>query len=141
MRIVLDLPLPPSVNVIDGLARTHIMAVHGAKVRYMREAWREAIRQHQPLRDPPPHVTLSAHFRVHNLRDEDKLSAGLWWPIDALKQAQSGKDWRAGVYSLCGYFMDDDPKHLTVAKPTQEIDRKHKGLTLTLEWANETEGA
>lgn len=130
-EIRLTLPVPPSPNRVP--TRHHI-ARHQSKRRYQREAWADAIRQVRPFRDPPGHVTVHAHFRFHNVRDEDNLKGSLKWALDALRKRQSGKDWRAGVYSLCGYFVDDDPTHMSLGRVTQEIDRKNKGLTLTIEY-------
>lgn len=128
-QLTLDLPIPPSPNRIP--TRNH-MARHRSKRKYQRKAWTAAILQEKPPRDPPEHVTVSAHFRVHNLRDADNLKASLKWVLDALRQAQTGKDWRNGVYSKCGYLIDDDPAHMTLGKVTQELDRKNKGVVVTI---------
>lgn len=117
------------------------MARHNSKRKYQKRAWADAIRQARPFRDPPAHVTLHAHFRVHNVRDEDNLKASLKWTLDALRQKQSGKDWRGGVYSLSGYLIDDDPTHMTLGRVTQEVDRKNKGLTVTIVYDEQQEVA
>lgn len=127
----LRLPLPPSINAMGSM---HPIYRGTTKRRYQRSAWTHAVSQLQPLRDPPEHVTVSAHFRVHNLRDEDNLTGGLKWVLDALRQNQTGSlEWRQGVYDRCGYFVDDDPKHLSLGSVTQELLRSDKGVTLTIE--------
>lgn len=128
-ELVLTLPIPPSPNRVS--TRNH-MARHHSKRKYQKRAWSVAVNQVKPFRDPPEHVTVHAHFRVHNLRDYDNLDASLKWALDALRQKQTGKDWRRGLYSQCGYMIDDDPAHMTKGQVTQEIDRKNKGLTLTI---------
>lgn len=137
-ELTLTLPVPPSPNAVN--TRNH-MARHTSKRKYQKRAWSVAIRQQKPWRDPPEHVTVHAHFRVHNLRDGDNLKASLKWTLDALRQAQTGKDWRNGVYSKCGYLVDDNPTHMTLGRVTQEIDRKNKGVTLTIEYVDEMEAA
>lgn len=117
----LVLPLPESQNVAPG---RHHMAKHRAKNEYRRACWVAAVQQKKPTADPPPKVTVSAHFRVRNLRDDDNLAQSMKNVLDCLKQRQSGKlHWRCGVYEWAGYFVDDNPASLVLAKPTQEIDR------------------
>ncbi len=129
MTFTLELPVPMAQNQVSG----NFMSAARQKKAYQRAAWTHAITQSRPDRDPPGHVTLSAHFRLYGpLRDED----GLWlkWVLDTLRQHQTGSlAWRQGVYDQCGYFVDDDPAHLTLGPVTQEIDRKHVGLAVTLE--------
>lgn len=127
--MILLLPLPPSRNVVEGLR--HPLHAHTAKRRYQKKCWAAAVSQQKPDRDPPEHVTIRAHFRVHNLRDDDGLD--LKWVLDTLRQAQTGNlRWRKGLYDECGYFIDDDPAHLTLLKSTQAVDRKNKSLTLEI---------
>jgi len=69
--------------------------------------------------DPvPEHVHIHAHFRMHSLRDEDKLPASLEWILDGLKGH---------------YFVDDGPKNLILIC-SQEICRvkQRQGVTLTI---------
>lgn len=127
--IVLELPLPPSPNTVNS---RNPLVRHAAKRKYQRKAWREAIMQVYPMLDPPQRVTVSAAFRVWALRDEDNLAASLKWVLDALRQRQTGKDWRDGVYSQCGYIVDDSPEHMTLGAVTQTVDRKNKGVTVTI---------
>ena len=136
--LTLELPVPPSPNTVN--TRSH-MARHRSKRKYQKAAWIAAIKQSEPFTDPPTHVVMHAHFRLHNLRDDDNLQASLKWLVDALRQAQTGKDWRAGVYSRRGYFVDDNPAHMTLGTVTQEIQRKNKGVTVTIEYADEMEAA
>lgn len=135
--IHLTLELPPSPNA---LPRNH-MARHRQKNEYRRTVWMQALEQTRPFRDPPAHVEVSPIFFVYNKRDEDNLAASLKWVLDALKQDQRGKlDWRQGVADRCGYFVDDDPKHLTLGKLRQSIDRDRPRLELILGYT-ETEDA
>lgn len=137
-ELVLTLPVPPSPNRVN--TRNH-MARHRSKRKYQKRAWSVAINQAKPWRDPPAHVTVHAHFRVHNLRDHDNLKGSLKWTLDALRQKQSGKDWRNNVYSLCGFLVDDNPEHMTLGEVTQEIDRANKGVTLTIVYDDAQEAA
>ena len=130
-RIILDLPLPPSPNAV---ATHNPLHLHGSKRKYQKKCWAVAIAQAKPPRDPALAVRVDAHFRVHNIRDEaDNLPASLKWVLDSLRQKQQGKlNWRQGIYDKCGYFIDDNPRHLIKGDVTQVIDRKNKGLTLVL---------
>jgi hypothetical protein len=113
------------------------MQLHRRKRKYQTTCWAAAISQSRPSRDPAGLVKVDAHFRLHNLRDEtDNLPASLKWTLDALRQAQQGSvGWRQGVYDKCGYFLDDDPRHLSTGAITQVIDRRNKGLTLSLTYS------
>lgn len=136
-RIVLELPEPP----VQDNARGHYKARWRSKKETKKAAWRAAIVQVRPLNEPPRRVVVRAHFRLWGLRDEDGLTSSLKPVLDALKQAQPMRDkldWRMApempvAWLTRGYFFDDDPKHLSLEKPTQEINRKHRGLTLTIE--------
>lgn len=129
MKVELWLPIPPPPN------RTRFGSPRGAhfeKKAYQKAAWLAAVTQQTPDHDPPSKVIVSAHFKLYGpLRDEDGLD--LKWVLDALRQEQRGKlGWRQGLYVPCGYFVDDDPAHLTLEKPTQEIDRKNRKLIVTI---------
>jgi hypothetical protein len=63
---------------------------------------------------------VSAHFRLHGLRDLVELNAGLKWPVDFLVRK--------------GFVQNDSPRELIqVAHPTQEIARSNRGVTLVIE--------
>lgn len=129
--ITLELPLPPSRNRASGKTAR---ATHYKKRAYQKLCWGAAIRQTLPTLDPPEHVIVRAHFRLYGeLRDGDGLD--LKWVLDALQQRQRGSlAWRQGVHPLSGYYVEDDPKHLTHGGvPTQETDRLNIGLTITIE--------
>lgn len=61
-----------------------------------------------------------AHFRLWNRRDPLELQAGLKWVADLLQDE--------------GWVVDDTEDHLVhIAYPTQEIDRKNRGVDLVIE--------
>jgi hypothetical protein len=129
----LVLPLPDSVNAWPRSK----MALHHVKMRYQLEAWVAACSQCRPTHEPPSFVAMNATFYIRNKRDEDNLKGSLKWVCDALKQAQVRDEygrvkWRAGVADEKGYFVDDDPKHLTIAEPAQHVDRKNPRLEIEL---------
>lgn len=63
---------------------------------------------------------VSAAFRVHNERDWVELLASLKWPVDVL------------VRQL--FVLDDSPREMAPPPtPTQVIDRRNLGVTLTIE--------
>ncbi|NIR76743.1 MAG: hypothetical protein GWO12_16830 [Gemmatimonadetes bacterium] len=137
-QIDLTLPVPPSPNEWP----KHPMQLARKKNHYRRQVWIEAIQQHKPWMEPPHKVVASATFYVWNKRDEDNLTASLKWTLDALKRDQTGKmHWREGVADMKGYIIDDDPEHLTVVKPSQEIDREDPRLVLILRWNEEKRAA
>lgn len=127
----LTLPLPMSVNNWP----RHPMQQHVAKNRYRKKAWAAALSQAKPVHDPPEHAVLSAHFRLRNLRDEDNLKGSLKWVCDTLKQKQTGAmRWRQGIADQKGFFVDDNPAHLHILEPSQEIDRTDPGLDIVIRW-------
>ena len=128
MKLVLPLPISPNAAPTNGLHR------HGHKRRYQKTVWVAAVMQHKPSIDPPVAVVVSAEFFVHSLRDEDNLKASLKDLLDALRQKQTGNiDWRQGLYDQCGYFIDDNPAHMTLGSVTQQVDRKNKRVEVTIE--------
>lgn len=124
----LELPEPPSVNALP----SHPMQRHKAKRDYQRRTWVKACIQSPPPVNPPQTVRIDAHFRLHALRDEDNLTASLKWVFDSLRWMQADIRFRSGVYENRGYFIDDGPEYLTLGKVTQVVDRKNRGLTLTI---------
>ncbi|MFW6198809.1 MAG: hypothetical protein ACOC5E_03195 [Acidobacteriota bacterium] len=128
--IALELPLPPAVN-----ARSSYNAGrrHQQKNAYRRSCWMAAIEQAKPVHEPPARVRIEARFYLRNLRDPDKLKGSLDWVLDALKREQSGRlHWRQGVYLRCGFFVDDDPRHVEIAEPLQQIDRRRPRLEVVI---------
>ena len=100
-----------------------------------RATWAAAVTQVKPNRTPPHQVRVRAHFRLHQARDEDNLKASLKYVLDALR-LPSPRDklrWRQGLYLEHGYLVDDSPVHCRIEEPTQEVDRKNRGLTLIIE--------
>lgn len=77
-------------------------------------------------------------FLVYRQRDQDNLIASLKWVLDALKQRQDGKvGWRLGICDTMGYFVDDDPAHLTLGDVWQNrCSRDLQGLVLEIEPVN-----
>ena len=116
MRLVM--PLPPNVANERGHWRTR----NRRKLAFMGECDH---RQLLGLIPPPPerpwsHVTLAAHFHLHNLMDKhDNLRFRLKYPSDWLVTR--------------GYIDDDGPDNITVVGVDQCIDRKDKRLVLDLE--------
>jgi len=129
------LPEPPSKNKLrsaaysggEGYAR-HL------RHTYKRAVWAEALGQKLPTTDPPSPVLVSAHFRLHGLRDEDNLYASLDLICDALRCPREGEtmDWRQGIAVRKGFFVDDNPRDMTLGEITQEIDRADRGVTVTI---------
>jgi hypothetical protein len=138
---VIVLPEPPTINVMLGWARkkTH----RGPTGNYMRQAqsvyWVEQRKYYDAVKRvmldasvaafgarylPLPRWRIvSAHFRLHQLRDDVELMSGLKWPVDALKAH--------------GIVEDDSPRHLmpfAECPPvvTQEVARADRGVTLTI---------
>jgi len=128
--VVLCLPEPP--NVAN-------RRIHWAeKNRYKALCWARACEQVRPFATPPPLVRVHAHFRLHQLMDpRDNLPARLKFVLDCLKQNQptTGKlGWRNGLFVARGYLWDDDPGSLDPGgELTQEVDRKNRGVTVTIE--------
>ena len=128
--VVLELPEPPVLSN----ARGH-WYVRARRIReYKAQAWFAAIQQVRPAPDPPRRVRVDAHFRLWNLRDVDNLVGSAKYVLDALKQniRMQHLGFRDGILDQRGFFWDDDPAHLELGTVTQEIDRKHRGLTLTI---------
>jgi len=119
---ILVLPKPPSPNTRSA----HPLAEYKRKNDYRRECWATAIKQTKPPRDPAAMVVVSAMFYVTHLMDPDNLAASLKYVYDCLKQKQTGHvRWRQGVYDKCGWMIDDDPAHLTIASIGQKrVPRK-----------------
>lgn len=132
--VVLELPEPPSPNEVSRSTYAHPAQGVRLKNAYKRKCWTRAMSQVTPTTDPPEKVVVKGHFRLHNLRDEDNLSASLKYVLDALRCPQEGEDvrWRQGLAERKGYLRDDAPPNCAVLRPTQEIDRDDRGLTLKI---------
>ena len=109
-KIVLELPEPPNV----ANRRIH----WAAKRLYRNQAWAYARSKVQRTHPIPEKVRVSLHFRLWALMDEDNLVARCKLPIDALKGE---------------YFIDDDPAHMELGEVTQEVNRKDRGVTVSVE--------
>lgn len=132
--MILVLPLPDSPN----RGPSHHMARHAVKNEYRERCWIAAVRAVQPKaeQDLPAKVVVRSTFYIRNRRDEDNLKASLKACLDTLKARQTGKcDWRNGLYTEKGYFIDDDPDRCHVAEPRQFIDRRDPRLVLEIEAA------
>lgn len=116
--IVLRFPVPLSQNKKNAIAWKSSKKYTRLKNEAKHAAYYLARSQLVPPRPIAAHVHVHAHFQMHNLRDEDKLGAGLEWILDALKGE---------------YFLDDDPQHMILIC-TQEIcrDVDRQGVTLTI---------
>lgn len=133
--IELTLPEPPSLNEMINLAKKRTrksssggwMKVarplvydqhHDAYQLLCTKALRDA--GIKPPRQPWPRWEMtSAHFRLHNLRDPFELLAGLKWVVDWLVES--------------GFATNDSPREVpSIPKPTQEIARKNRGITITI---------
>lgn len=134
--ITLDLPEPPSLNEMLGLAMKRTRrarnggwmkkAVPGVVYDQAHDAYDAsclaAVRTARIA--PPTHPwrcweITAAHFRLHNLRDLPELLAGLKWPVDFLVHQ--------------GFVHDDSPRELIrTPHPTQEIARENRGVTITI---------
>ena len=93
-----------------------------------------SVSQVTPFCDPPRRVRVHLHYRLHSRRDPLNLFYDAKPVIDSLKQTPATRDrlkWKQGIWLMRGYFIDDD--ELVVGRVTQEVDRKHRGLTLTIE--------
>lgn len=138
MIVVLELPEPPSRRAEDKLHwRPRARLVFETK----RDIWRAAIGQHEPLAEPPRRVRVSAHFRLWQLDDSiDNLRARLKRVLDALKQNHVAHDslrWRLAPdmpasWLRRGFFWDDAGEFCESGEITQEINRRARGLTLTI---------
>lgn len=54
--------------------------------------------------------------------------------MTALRQKQTGAmRWRNGLFDLCGYFVDDDPSHLTLGNVWQNRCSSRKLEELIIE--------
>ena len=116
--MIFTLPLPPNM----GNMRLHWRQRNRKKKDY----WLRcdiAMRLKWPSRGQPwERATISAHFYVWNLMDDDNAMSRVKFPVDWLVNQ--------------GYIVDDSRKVLTwTGLPEQTIDRKNQRLEITLEAA------
>lgn len=134
--IELTLPEPPSLNAMLELAMKRTRrtstggwlkkAIPGLVYTQHHDAYKtlctKAMRDAgiKPPREPWPRWEMtSAHFRLHNARDPFELLAGLKWVVDWLVEI--------------GFATNDSPREVpSIPKPTQEIARKNRGITITI---------
>lgn len=124
--VVLELPLPPSLNEMLDLAKQR--SVRRIPVVYNKTLERYGTRcvvalANQGITAPatpwPRWRIVSAHFRLHNLRDWVELMASLKWPVDVLVRLR--------------FVEDDSPRELLPPPtPHQTIDRRNQGVTLQI---------
>lgn len=135
-RLTFDVPLPPSFNEMIDLAkrRTRRSRTGGWMKRSLPvvydqhlEAYEDRVALHlrqQGIRPPAtPWAAWGlevAAFRVFNARDWLELNASLKWAVDALVRAR--------------FVQDDSPREMAPpCTPTQSIDRRNLGVTLTIQ--------
>lgn len=134
-RLELVLPEPPSLNVMLDLAKRRTrrtrdghwtkrplpIVYDNAKHDY-EVACLAAIRSTRVWLPPEPWPRWridAIAFRLHQLRDPLELIAGLKWVVD----------WLVKIDALAN---DSTKELLSVPIPTQHVDRKHRGITLTI---------
>lgn len=133
--LVLELPEPPSLNVMIDLAkqRTRRSRTGGWMKRSLPVVYDQTKEVYElqcmhatrtagvfPPREPWASWRIErAEFRLHQLRDPLELLAGLKWTVDWLVHA--------------GFVTNDSPRELRgIPDPLQRIDRAHRGVTLTI---------
>ncbi len=118
--LTFDIPEPPSINQMLRASRASPF-VYSRAVKLYRQKLANALvlgRVRTPRAPWNAWALTAMHFRLHGLRDEQELAASLKWAIDALVKI--------------GFARDDDPNSFRVeCRPTQTIDRKRRGVTLT----------
>lgn len=133
--LVLELPLPPSLNEMLTLAkqRTRRSRTGGWMRRALPVVYDQRLEAYEleamamlrqqgiapPVAPWPRWRLVSAAFRVHGLRDWTELLASLKWPVDVLVRQR--------------FVLDDSPREMEPPPtPTQAIDRKRLGVTLEI---------
>lgn len=135
-HLELVLPLPPSLNEMIALAKRRTRRTRDGG--WMRRALPVVYDQHleqyeleavaalrrQGVRPPSQPWSrwrlVSAHLRVHNLRDWTELLASLKWPVDLLVRQR--------------FVVNDSPREMAPPPiPTQAIERARLGITLVIE--------
>jgi hypothetical protein len=119
-EVLLFLPVPPSPNTRP---KSHWGPIHRWVKKAKQEAWFAAVQQHAPTKTPPEKVVIHAIFALQNRRDHDNLVASLKPVLDALKlPGRSPANWRLGCADEKGYFVDDDPAHMTLEVQQIQVD-------------------
>ena len=138
LLLTLEVEEPPTVNAMLTLAKRRTRkGPHGVWMQRPQSAYWVAQQEYQarfadslrqqmaaagvpwPEAPWPKWRIVSAHYRVHQLRDPLELPAGLKWAADALVAA--------------GLVADDSPRELSPPPaPTQEVQRRNRGVTLTI---------
>lgn len=129
--IVLELPEPPRQG---GGTSMHWRGKWAKLNAYKADVWAAAIQQVKPMKDPPRIAIIHLHYRLWSRREPVNLYVDCKSLIDALKQRHPPRDrltWKQGLFLDLGYYVDDD--QLQFGNVTQEIDRKRRGVTLTIE--------
>lgn len=137
--VFLELPEPPAQTGAKGWL-SQWRKVH----RYKAAAWRAAIQARKPFTAPPSRVVFSALLVLHSWRDEPNLWGDLKPAIDALKQVPHSNDalrWKSGLFTMRGYFYDDDRAHFERGTVLQAVDRNARGLFVALEPVAGPDGA
>jgi hypothetical protein len=138
-RLTMDLPEPPALNRMLDIAKKRTRRTKGG-------GWRnEALptvydqEKHEygelctvvsrqdgifPPREPWLKWRLvEARFRLWGPRDPIELLAGLKWPVDWLVDS--------------GFVIDDSARNLVgIPLPDQVVDRRNRGITITIERAD-----
>ena len=123
-EVAFTLPEPPSMNAMLGYAKSWKGRKYYVKQQEYRDAASLAMDKADWENEGPwpwkrwaiKHV----HFRLWNRRDPLELLAGLKWVADLLIDE--------------GWVAEDTEDHLVyIAYPTQEIDRKNRGVDLVIE--------
>lgn len=138
MRVTLYLPEPPTMNTMLDYAKRRTKRTHAGgwlKGRALPIVYDHKLKDYELLceqvvrmaRTPKPEVPwakwrlLELHFRLHAARDWLELAAGAKWVVDYLVSA--------------GFIAGDSPREMErpEAWPTQEITRRNRGVTITIE--------
>lgn len=134
--MTLELPLPPSLNEMLALAkrRTRRTRDGGWMKRSLPVVYDQHLEQYEleavaalrrqgtypPAKPWSRWRLVSAHLRVHNLRDWTELLASLKWPVDLLVRQR--------------FVVNDSPREMAPPPiPTQTIERTQLGITLIIE--------
>ncbi len=127
-RITLTLPLPPNL-ANPGAQLSHWKGRHWGKARWMDEAGAMI-----GLAFPHvcfTHTRVQCHFYVWNLLDWDNLAARQKWVLDFLRKPVVTIQGQRMTFG--GWIANDDPEHLDLAQPLQQVDRKNMRVVVTIE--------
>lgn len=118
--VTITIPEPPSMNTM----LTYKSQWRGKRYYVEQQRYKDEARDMLPEAPESPWRRwgiVAVHFRLWNRRDPLELVAGLKWPVDLLMDE--------------GWVIDDGPDNLMFVPscPTQEIDRKNRGVDLTLQ--------